>query len=99
MSTILEKINNPVEEIIKEEVKESLFKKSSLLEPVKELLKRKTGVGDLENYIDVPLNINKSKEIAHILRGISGLFGDLNGAIVDILVGSVKMIYKKFSKK
>lgn len=48
----------------------------------------KTGEGSVDSYIDHPLNFSRSKGIAQILRGATGLVGELDLAVVDIGVGA-----------
>jgi hypothetical protein len=50
-------------------------------------LKAKTGEGTIDQYLDHPLNFNESRAIARVLRGASGLMGDLDFALVDIGIG------------
>jgi hypothetical protein len=57
--------------------------------PNLDILKAETGKGDIEDYISHPLNLKKNKGIAQILRGLTGLLGNLNLAIVDILLGMI----------
>lgn len=58
-------------------------------------LKAKTGPGTIESYIDHPLNTSKSRGIAQILRGATGLAGDLDLAVIDIGLGLVEVIKEK----
>lgn len=60
-----------------------------------DILTTKTGHGHINDYLDNPLNYDSSKETAQILRGLSGFTGDLDLALVDILIGS----FRKFSRK
>lgn len=46
-----------------------------------------TGEGSVEEYKDHILNFNKSKWLARILRGMTGIFGSLNYALLDIVIG------------
>lgn len=58
-------------------------------------LKIKTGEGSIEQYIDSPLNFERSRGLAQILRGITGLLGNLDFAIVDVLVGAFNYLKEK----
>lgn len=58
-------------------------------------LKAKTGPGTIESYIDHPLNGTRSRGVAQILRGVTGLAGDLDLAIIDIGLGLVEVIKEK----
>jgi hypothetical protein len=50
---------------------------------------------DFEYYKGHIFNIDKSEALAHIIRGISSMVGELNLAIFDIVVGLFKMKYGK----
>lgn len=58
-------------------------------------LTTKTGEGSIADYQDHPLNYNKSKGMAQIIRGFTGLFGALDLAIIDILVGALQISKEK----
>ena len=62
-----------------------------------DILKTKTGQGSIDNYIDSPLNFNKSEGVAQILRGFTGFLGSLDYAILDIILGGLKF-YKGFNE-
>lgn len=59
-------------------------------------LMAETGEGSIDLYLEHPININQSKGLAQVLRGATGLFGSLNLAIIDILIGL--MNYSKEKK-
>jgi hypothetical protein len=59
------------------------------------MLKSKTGPGSIENYYIHPLNINNNKSIAQIIRGVTGMFGSLDFAIIDIIMGIFSMYTEK----
>lgn len=63
------------------------------------ILKSKTGPGEVEDYIEHPINLKKSTAVAKILRGIEGIFGALDLAIIDILIGSLELIKNKKQNK
>jgi hypothetical protein len=50
-------------------------------------LTAETGEGGIEDYVHHPMNWDNSKEAARIIRGITGIAGKLNLAIVDIMIG------------
>jgi hypothetical protein len=50
-------------------------------------LKAQTGEGSIESYLQSPLNFNESRAVARILRGLQGMVGNMDYAIVDISVG------------
>lgn len=51
------------------------------------VLKSRTGEGPVEEYINHPLNFNSSRAVARILRGATGLIGELDFALADIGFG------------
>lgn len=51
------------------------------------ILKSRTGEGPVEEYINHPLNFNSSRAVARILRGATGLIGELDFALADIAFG------------
>lgn len=55
-------------------------------------LMAKTGDGSISDYINHPLNFSSSKGVAQVLRGFTGLVGELDLAIVDIAIGSFNII-------
>jgi|GEM_PF-2650180 len=58
-----------------------------------------TGPGPVSDYYDHPFNINESKGVARIIRGLTGIAGDLNYAIVDITLGAVEVYQEGHRKK
>ena len=58
-------------------------------------LKSKTGDGSIEDYITHPLNIKENRGVAQILRGITGIAGELDYAIIDIALGTIEIIKEK----
>lgn len=63
---------------------EEVKKDNNLFEFV---IKTETGSGAINDYMDHSLNFNKSKSIALIIRALTGYFGALNLAIIDLLMG------------
>lgn len=58
---------------------------------LKKLITTETGPGPISEYIDHPMNFNKSKGLARILRGLSGFMGNsLKLAIIDIVIGGLE---------
>jgi hypothetical protein len=58
-------------------------------------LKAETGEGDLAEYVYHTLNYNQSKGMARVIRGFTGMFGSLNFAVVDIVIGIFDLTSKK----
>jgi len=59
------------------------------------LLKSPTGEGDITQYLEHPLNYHESVAMAKIIRGMTGLLGNLNLAIVDIFVGLLQYLFER----
>lgn len=57
----------------------------------------KTGAGAVEEYIDHPLNFDGAKSTARILRGLTGIAGQLDYALIDIGLGCFEKIKEKRS--
>ncbi len=55
----------------------------------------KTGEGPVSDYVDHPLNDKKSEGVARILRGMTGIFGTLDYGIVDVALGTIKVVQEK----
>ena len=55
-------------------------------------LLKKTGPGPVESYLDHPMNPKRSKGRARFLRGCTGIAGDLDLAVIDIVIGGAEMI-------
>jgi hypothetical protein len=62
-----------------------------------EWLKAETGEGDVEDYLNHPLNASNNRFLAQILRGLTGMFGSMRFAVADIIIGV--MDYMKERKK
>ena len=58
-------------------------------------LKARTGAGSIETYLDHPLNRTHSHGVAQILRGVTGLAGDLDLAVVDIGLGVLQVMKER----
>ena len=62
-------------------------------------LAARTGSGAIEEYIEHPLNYDNTRSTARILRGATGLCGELNYALVDIALGVIEKIQEKGKKQ
>lgn len=49
-----------------------------------------TGTGSIGDYLEHPMNFNKSHGLAQILRGLTGMIGNLNLAIIDVVMGALR---------
>jgi hypothetical protein len=59
------------------------------------MLKAQTGEGSIQSYSNHPLNMNNNNYVGQIIRGLTGMLGSLNFAILDILLGSFGFIKEK----
>ena len=60
-----------------------------------DILRTKTAAGSIDDYMDHPVNFGKTAGGAQVARGITGFFGSLDYAIVDIVMGIMRMIMAK----
>lgn len=51
-----------------------------------------TGPGPITDYIQHPFNVNRSSGLGQVLRGLTGLLGTLDLAVVDIIVGLARLV-------
>ena len=58
-------------------------------------LKAKTGSGSVEDYMQHPLNFKNSQGAAQMIRGFTGMLGDLDLALVDITLGAFELAKEK----
>jgi hypothetical protein len=59
------------------------------------MLKAQTGEGSIKSYSNHPLNMKNNDYVGQIIRGLTGMLGTLNFAILDILLGSFGFIKEK----
>lgn len=59
---------------------------------IKKIITAETGAGSVESYINHPMNFNESKSVARILRGLTGMFDNLNYAIIDVIIGGLDLL-------
>lgn len=52
------------------------------------ILTAKTGDGSIEDYVNHPLNFKGSRGMAQMIRGFTGIAGELDYAIIDIALGA-----------
>lgn len=53
-------------------------------------LKAQTGPGDVADYVNHPLNFAKSEGLGQVIRGLTGMLGEMRYAIVDIIMGAMR---------
>lgn len=58
-------------------------------------LKSEPGPGDVDSYRQHPLNWDGSYEVAQVLRGLTGLLGNLRLAVVDLLMGGFRILSRR----
>lgn len=58
-----------------------------------------TGEGPIDDYMEHPLNFDHKKSTARILRGCTGICGNLDYAIIDIALGVIEKIKEKGSSE
>lgn len=76
----------PIPEMPVQEVQTS----GRMQEIMSKFLTAETGEGAIGDYIEHPLNFAKSKGLARILRGFTGIFGSLSLAVIDIALGTLE---------
>ncbi|HET6527339.1 MAG TPA: hypothetical protein VFG39_01175 [Balneolaceae bacterium] len=62
-------------------------------------LKSRTGEGPVEEYVNHPLNFNSSPALARIIRGATGIMGELDFALADIAFGLLEHMRGRYSVK
>lgn len=55
-------------------------------------LRARTGPGPVSDYREHPANFDRSDGLAQAIRGLTGLVGDLDLAVVDIALGAWRWI-------
>lgn len=74
---------------------ESVKEPSRFNEFAERILTAETGNGSIGDYIEHPMNFNQSKGLARILRGLTGIIGNLNLAIIDVGLGVLEFSKEK----
>lgn len=59
-----------------------------------DVLKSETAQGDIEEYQKHMLNFDGSKAVGRMIRGLEGIAGSLNFAVLDIVLG-----FMEYTKK
>lgn len=78
------------DEIILDRVEE-IPQPNPVFQKLGSILTMETGEGSIEDYIDHPLNYKKNKGMAQVLRGLTGIVGNLKLAVIDIGLGILNM--------
>lgn len=73
-----------------EEIQDRPEKEMEEKQSIFDILMVETGPGDFKDpvYMEHPFNFNNSEAMARIIRGLTGIVGELRLAIIDILIGS-----------
>jgi len=92
----------PIGDVLSEE--EKLKKEEIKSEPVgkpiwKQVLEAPSANKPLEEYQGHALNWDGTKSTGRIIRGIEGLTGGLNTALMDIVVGTVQKLFEVFTRQ
>lgn len=69
---------------------ESQEQPSKANEMFSRMMTAETGAGSIGDYLEHPMNFNKSHGLAQILRGLTGIIGNLNLAIIDVVMGALR---------
>lgn len=94
-------INDVMDKASSEETEKAEEKEIQGIEKIKgrndfiDVLLSETGEGSIENYIEHPFNPFESEGLAQTLRGLTGFFGNLELALVDIMVGGFRFFKEK----
>lgn len=58
------------------------------------LIDAETGPGPISSYMNHPINFTADEGGAQLARGLTGIFDNLNRALIDVLVGGFKIWWK-----
>jgi hypothetical protein len=72
-------------------IREATFEQSTPSFQLPSFLTAPTGEGSIASYLDHPMNYNNSDGMAQVIRGLTGMFGSLNKAAIDIVLGVMRM--------
>jgi hypothetical protein len=59
------------------------------------IMTAETGEGSIGDYLDHPMNFNNSLGLAQMLRGFTGIVGNLKLAIIDVIIGALRFSREK----
>jgi hypothetical protein len=95
-------VNKSIDELIEDEdlnleepVEQPIQQGRGFSFTIPEWLKADTGPGEVEDYLTHTLNHKRSYAMARIIRGATGMFGSLNKAAIDIVLGLFQMNNEK----
>jgi hypothetical protein len=90
---IIKEIDPNVDQSIEIVAKNNKF--SWIKEKFLTCLRSKSGEGTITDYKNNSLNVNNDENIAQILKGLSGMFGNINSAVIDIIMGTINYFKSK----
>ena len=59
------------------------------------IVKKPTGSGAVDDYLNHPLNFSQSAGLGQLIRGLTGLLGALDYAVVDIILGIFRVLMER----
>lgn len=65
-------------------------KESKSSEMFSRIMTAETGEGSIGEYLEHPMNFNNSMGLAQLIRGVTGITGNLKLAIIDVLFGAMR---------
>lgn len=83
--------NNPVKDYNKSKYDQTdiNYQNASSGNPIINFLKSPTGQGSINSYDDHPLNFESNHFLSQTIRGLTGMIGSLDLAIIDVIIGIV----------
>ena len=97
-----EKEQKKEEVTIKDKVEKLDVVKGPLAEPQPlwmKILTAESPKKEVNEYLNHPLNFDQDKSTGKIIRGAEGIIGNLDRAIIDILIGVIEKLFKMFESK
>jgi len=95
-------LNKKTLKTIEDEIEEA----EDLEEPIEEIkiplwrriIEADSSPKPISEYINHPLNFDQSISTARIIKGLEGIVGNLDKAIVDVAIGIIQKVYEWISK-
>ena len=95
MTTILQQVMRGNGQIQEDSEEVIMPQPEDATPPIMAILKKETGAGEIDDYLAHPLNFNGSKALAQVVRGITGFFGGMRYAIVDVIIGTLRHLAER----
>jgi len=88
---------------IEDEIEETEDLEEEIVEEIKIPLWRRILEADsspkpISEYMNHPLNFDNSVSTGRIIKGLEGIVGNLDKAIVDVAIGIIQKVYEWISK-